>query len=364
MRRRDFLVGAAGTIGASWLMGSIGSLAWAETDASCFRPWDDQTRMISWPKKNPPYNIALSNSYIGNEWRSEMVKIARLYSERDAVKPLIKKLTISSAGNDVNAQIAQINQMILSGVDAIVLNAASPTGLNSTIDRAVNAGILVVSFDNVVTTPKAVTVNQDQFEMGRRWAEFIVKQIGDSGNVLMVRGVAGTFVDNERYKGGRSVFDKHPQIRTTDVYGNWDNGTAQKVTADALASSSGFDAVWSEGGESGIVRAFKQAGAKVPPIGGEGVNGFRQQAAQDGFPILSIGQSAALSAMSIKVALQMLQGEQMPQAISVPFNEVASANLKEGVNYFSNVPDSFYAAISIPACDLNFDAQAILNQQI
>src|SRR5699024_1713905 len=139
-------------------------------------------------------------------------------SERDDVKPLLKDFTISSAGNNVSAQIAQINQMILKGVDAIIVEAANPTGLNSTIDRAVDAGIAVVSFDAVVTTKKAVIVNEDQFKMGKRWAEFVVKHMGKKGQVLMVRGVAGTSVDNERFAGGMSVFKQYPDIETTQVY--------------------------------------------------------------------------------------------------------------------------------------------------
>lgn len=362
MKRRDVLRGATIGLGSALFMAP--PLLWADSSKKCFIPWDSKTKNISWRKKAPPYKIALSNSYIGNEWRTEMVKIAKIYSERKSVKPLIKEFTVSSAGNDVNAQIAQIDQMILRGMDAIIVDAASPTGLNSTLDKAVNAGVLVVAFDNIVTTKKAVVVHQNQFDMGKRWAEFIIQHIGGKGNVLMVRGVAGTYNDNGQYKGGKSVFDKHPDIRTTEVYGKWDNGTAQKVTANAIAASSGFDAVWSEGGDAGVVRAFKQAGSKVPPIAGASENGFRKLAAQEQFPILSIGQSTAMSALSMKVALQMLQGQSMPQAISVPLHGVTTQDLKEGVNYFPDVPDSFYTAISIPACDLRFDAQAILKASI
>jgi ribose transport system substrate-binding protein len=88
-------------------------------------------------------------------------------------------------------------------------------------------------------------------------------------------------------------------------------------------------------------------------------------AAKDKFPILSIGQSAALSALAIKVALQALQGHKVPQAIRVPSKEVTSANLQEGKTYYPNVPDSFFDGINIAGCkDLQFDAQAILKEKI
>jgi ribose transport system substrate-binding protein len=293
-----------------------------------------------------------------------MVQIAKAYTELPDVKPHIASFQVSSSGNDVNAQIAQINQMILSGVDAIVIDAATPTGLNSVIDQAVDNGILVVSFDSLVTTKKAVIVNEDNYEMGKKWADFIVEKMGDSGNVLMVRGVAGTFVDQERTRAAKDVFGKHSGIKTTEVYGDWDDGTAQKVTANALASGTKFNGVWCQGGDTGVIRAFQQAGASIPPIAGEAENGFRKLAAQLKFPMLSIGQSPALSALSIKAAIAILQGQKVPQAINVPLPAATTDTLKAGVNYFPDLPDSFFTPINIVECGLKFDIKTILKQKV
>jgi ribose transport system substrate-binding protein len=353
---------AAGA-GAAAFGGTFARVAFADEE-KCLLPAASDTPMVSWKKKDGPYKIALSNSYIGNTWRTEMVQIAKAYTELPDVKPHIASFQVSSSGNDVNAQIAQMNQMILSGVDAIVLDAATPTGLNSVIDQAVDNGILVVSFDNVVTTKKAVTVNEDQYEMGKKWADFIVEKMGDSGNVLMVRGVAGTFVDQQRTKGANDVFGKHSGIKKTEVYGDWDDGTAQKVTANALASGTKFDAVWCQGGDTGVVRAFQQAGQKIPPIAGEAENGFRKLAAKLKFPMLSIGQSPALSALSIKAAIAILQGQKVPQAISVPLPTATTDTLKAGVNYFPDQPDSFFTPINIVECGLKFDIDTILKQKV
>lgn len=363
MKRRDFLVRTLAGAGAMTMADMLPGMALAE-DAKCFAPWSSDTADFAWKAKPGPYKIALSNSYIGNSWRTEMIQIAKSYTEQPDVKKDIKSFVVSSAGNDVSAQIAQINQMILSGVDAIVLDAASPTGLNSVIDQAVAAGILVVSFDNVVTTKKAVWVNENQYDMGKQWAEFVVKHMGDKGNVLMVRGVAGTFVDQERFKGGEDVFKKYPGIKTTQIYGDWDNGTAQKATANAIASGTKFDGVWSEGGDSGVVQAFLQAGMKMPPIGGEAENGYRKFAEKHKFPMLSIGQSPALGALGIKVAIAILQGEKVPQSISVPLPVVTNDTLKQGKNYYPSLGDSLYVAVSIPACGLNFDLAKVLKQKV
>lgn len=363
MQRRQFIQGLAGGVAATALSGLMGRQAFAAM-GECIVPWASDTKMIQREAKEGPFRIALSNSYIGNTWRTEMVQIAKAYTERPEVKPLIASFQATSSGNEVSAQIAQINQMILSGVDAIILNAASPTGLNSVIDQAADAGILVVSFDNVVTTDKAVTVNQDQYAMGKQWADFVVEKTGGKGNVLMVRGVAGTFVDQERTRAATDVFGQHPDIETTEIYGNWDDGTAQKVTANALASGTKFDGVWSQGGDTGVVRAFQQAGLDIPPIAGEAENGFRKLASELKFPMLSIGQSPALSALSIMVALEILQGKEVPQSVSAPLSTATTDTLKSGVDFFPELPDSFFTPISIPVCGLDFTAEQILKQKV
>src|SRR5690606_13186528 len=106
------------------------------------------------------------------------------------------------------------------------------------------------------------------------------------------------------------------------------------------AAGTEFAAVWCQGGDTGVVRAFQQAGKDIPPIAGEAENGFRKLAAELKFPMLSIGQSPALSAMSIKVALAILQGQKVPRAVSVPLPTATTETLKPGENYFPDQPDS------------------------
>ena len=95
------------------------------------------------------------------------------------------------------------------------------------------------------------------------------------------------------------------------MVGNWDDGTAQKVTADALAVHGQFDGVFTQGGSTGSVRALMDAGHPFVPMAGEGENGFRKQIAEhkdEGLKGLSYGQSPGLVAISIKAAISALEG--------------------------------------------------------
>src|ERR1700733_13394883 len=132
--------------------------------AQCFVKATAATPMIAAKHKTGPFRIAFSNSLYGNNWRTEMLNAVGAYVKQPDVATHISEFKIYNAGNDVSQQISQIREMILAGYDAIVINAASPSGLNSVINQAVAQGIVVVSFDNVVTTAKAINVNEDQRE--------------------------------------------------------------------------------------------------------------------------------------------------------------------------------------------------------
>jgi ribose transport system substrate-binding protein len=363
MLRRDFIKTAGACVGATLLPSGLVRAAAAVDPKACYLPWKDGIGTFKWKQKPPPYKIAFANSFIGNDARTEMIKISKAYAARPEMQSLIKEFSASSSGNDVSAQIAQFNQLILGGVDAIVTDAASPTGINSVIGDAVDAGVLVISFDNVVTSEKAVLVNHDQVEMGRIWARFIAKETGGKGKVLMVRGVAGTSGDEDFFRGGMDIFSKYPGLELVQVNGNWDQGTAQKVTADVLATGAKFDGVWSEYGDTGVVRAFLQGPGKVPPIAGQAENGFRKLAAEHRFPMMSAGVALGLVALSMKAATDILQGVEIPEQVRVDLEQITTADLKPGVNYFPDLPDAFVASFDVPACGLHFTTEEILAQK-
>ena len=292
------------------------------------------------------FKIALSNSYIGNKWRIEM---ENLFKAALAMEPFAGEVEGSwfNSGNDVSKQSQQFSNLIAERVDAIVLNAASPTGLNGIIKQATDRGILVVSFDNVVTAPSALKVNTDQFAFGRMGAEFVARKIGGKGNVIMVTGVAGTHVDLDRNKGAESVWAQHPDIKVVSRYtGMWDSATAERNTAAALPSLPPIDGIWCQGGTDGVLKAFIAAGRKLPPTAGEAENGFRKfLSGYMGHQVdgISIGQPPFLSVISLELARRVLKGDYPKKDITIPFPYVTSETVKTGETVFPDLPDSFFA---------------------
>jgi ribose transport system substrate-binding protein len=291
--------------------------------------------------------IALANSFIGNTWRLEMENV---FKSACKMPPYSQQVSCSvfNSGNDVGKQTQQISNLISQGVNAIVIDAASPTGLNGIVKQACARGIVIVSFDSVVTAPCGVTVNTDQFKFGAQGAQYLATQLHGKGNVVMVTGVAGTFGDTERNKGVDSVFKKYPGIKVVARYsGNWDSSAAQRATAAQLPSLDKVDGVWVSGGTDGVVKAFVDAGKTLPVVAGEGENGFRRYllaAGYNGHHVtgMSIGQPPFLSVASLELARAILQKSHAKKSVVLPFPVVTDKTVKSGLTVFPNLPDSFF----------------------
>ncbi|TCR72673.1 sugar ABC transporter substrate-binding protein [Rhizobium sp. BK376] len=335
-------------------------------DPKCMTPWASDTQFLQFPKKEGPYRIALANGYIANTWRIQMVQTAKAYAAQPDVKAKLKEFKVVSTGEDVPAQISAINNFIDAGYDAVVVDAQNPTAFGPVIKRAKEAGVVLVAFDNTLDTKEAINVNVDQKGLGVIWGDWLVKHMPNGGKVLEVRGVAGTSVDTDRHDGIKETLAASgKKFSVTEVVGKWDDGVAQKATADAIATNRPFDGVTAQGGDTGVVQAMIDAKHPFVPFGGETENGFRKFCAAhagDGLKCTSAGTGPAQVAVAIKTAIAALEGQVIPQAIKLPTALVSDPDFKEGQDYYPKQSDNFFVGNSFPTCGINFTAQEIMGQ--
>jgi len=335
-------------------------------DAKCYVPWSDKTKFFKFPAKTGPYRIALANGFIANTWRIQMIKTAKAYAAQPDVAAKLKEFKVVSTGEDVAAQIAAINNFIDSGYDAIVVNAQNPKAFGPVIKRAKAAGVVLVAFDNILDTEDAINVNVDQKGLGVLWANWLIKHIPNGGKILEVRGVAGTSVDTDRHNGIHETLDASgKKWDVIEVVGKWDDPTAQKVTADALAVQKHFDGITAQGGDTGVVQALIDAKHPFVPFGGETENGFRKFCgahSKDGLVCSSAGTGPAQVAVAIKTAIDALEGNVVPQSVKLPLAIVEDPDFKDGENYYASQSDNFFVGNAFPTCGINFTAQEIMGQ--
>jgi ribose transport system substrate-binding protein len=279
--------------------------------------------------------IALSNNYAGNSWRQAM-----LTSWDKVTKEAVKAGVVAAADpfttaeNQATEQAAQIQNMILEGYNAIVINAASPTALNGAVKEACEAGIVVVSFDGIVTEPCAYRIAVDFKAMGLSEVEYLAKKMPNGGNLLEIRGLAGVFVDDEISAGIHEGVKKYPQFKIVgSVHGDWAQDVAQKNVAGILPSLPEIAAVVTQGGDGyGAAQAFAAAKRPTPLIimgnREDELQWWKQQKDANGYETMSVSIAPGVSTLAFWVAQQVLDGQKVPQDLVVPFLRIDQDNLE------------------------------------
>ncbi len=279
--------------------------------------------------------IALSNNYAGNSWRQSMLGSWKQTTEEAVKRGLIASADAFTTGeNQATEQAAQIQNLILQGYSAIVVDAASPTALNGAIKQACDAGIIVVSFDGVVTEPCAYRISMDFKQSGVEQMDFLARRFPDGASVLEVRGLAGVSVDELIHSGIVAGAQKHPNLKIVgSVNGNWSQTAAQKAVAGILPSLPKVDAVVTQGDDGyGVAQAFAAAGRATPTIifgnREEELSWWKKQKDANGYQSFSISSAPSISSLAFWVAQQLLDGKQMPHDLLSPAVSVTQDTLE------------------------------------
>jgi ribose transport system substrate-binding protein len=282
--------------------------------------------------------IALSNNYAGNSWRQAMLRSWEKVTGQAVTDGVVAAAdAFTTAENQVTEQAAQIQNLILQGYDAIVINAASPEGLNGAVKEACDAGVTVVSFDGVVTEPCAWRIAVDFKQMGKDEVLYLAEKLPDGGNLLEIRGLAGVFVDDEISAGIHEGVAETGKFEIVgSVHGNWAQDVSQKAVAGILPSLPDIVGVVTQGGDGyGAAQAIKAAGRDMPVIvmgnRHDELTWWKEQKDANGYETMSVSIAPGVSTLAFWVAQQILDGADVPKDLTVPFLRIDQVNLEDNL---------------------------------
>lgn len=323
----------------------------------CFAPWSSETAQLPVEPREGPYRIALVNGFAGNDWRIQMIRAAESFAARPEIAAKLEEFAAVSVGDDVAAQISAIENYVAAGYDAVAFIAVNPEAFDSVIRRANREGTLLVSFDNTVNNPDHLIIDISHYDTGATKAQAIVDANAANGvtdgKVLWVRGLPGASADAQKHDGFMDVMNG-TDFEVVEVVGNWDTGTAQKVTADAIAAHGTFVGAAVQYGAQGGIQAFLDAGHEPIPFGSDPGNGAVRLLAENDFTGVSVGSSPSISAVAIQGAISALEGKAMPQHVKLPQPIAASDNWSDGQGYYSALPATFDTATGFKECGIDF----------
>lgn len=303
------------------------------------------------------YVIGFSNFGVGNSWRVQMQAEFEAEAKRLQAQGVISKYYMTNSNGDIAKQISDVTDLITKKVDAILITAASPSALSPVCEQAERQGIKVVSFDNVVKTDKITSkVGRDQEDFGKQCAEFLVKALNGKGNIVVLNGTAGTSNNELRWKGGKEVFDKYPDIKILgNANADWDYAKGKTAMEGFLSAYPNIDGVWSQGGAmtQAAVDAMVAAHRKLVPMSGEANNGLLKEwkkYSSQGFDCICPSDPTYFSASALDTAIDALEGKQVQKQTVLDPPTVTKDNL--GKYLREDLPDSFWNVTKLSESDI------------
>jgi ribose transport system substrate-binding protein len=298
--------------------------------------------------------IGVSNSFVGSEWRTQMIQ-----NIQDAAAELTEagvniELIIESEDTDAQGQTQQIQNLINSGVDAIIINPGDQTALNLVLEDAVAQGIVVIAVDQEIAAQGVFNVVIDQTEWARISARWLAEELGGEGRIALIEGFVGHPANEARMAGALEVFESYPGIEiAARESGMWDQATGQQVASDILASVPDLDGIWTQDGmATGVLTAIQAAGLENPPLTtGEARASYLQlwnevSQADPDFTSIGVVNPPGVGADGLRVAVEILLGGTVDESqLAGPFGNtlyvpipyaVTSENFAE---YYAEVAD-------------------------
>ena len=146
------------------------------------------------------------------------------------------ELKFAAAYDSDERQVQQIDSLVATGIDLLIVAPNQVSTISPAIDRAYDKGIHVIVFERKTSSQKYTAfISADNYEMGHVMGEYIASRLGGKGNVLEIKGLEGSSPAIERHNGFMDAIKGYPGIKVVgSLQGDWTETTANERTKQWL----------------------------------------------------------------------------------------------------------------------------------
>lgn len=282
--------------------------------------------------------VALIIKSLANEFFVTMADGARQHqSQNEGAYDLI----VNGIKNetDLAQQVALIDQMIASGVDAIVIAPADSKAVVPALARAVAAGIVVVNIDNQLDADTLAEyelripfVGPDNFAGAEKVGNYLAATMEANQSVAILEGVPTTYNSQRRTAGFLKAMNDAGINVVAQQSAQWDQTAAVTVTSGILIQHPELDAILAANDNMalGAVAAIAQSGRgdAIKVVGFDNISAV-QDLIREGRILATADQHAALLAVyGVEFALEALSGGATEADKATPVDLVTIDTLK------------------------------------
>ena len=138
------------------------------------------------------------------------------------------ELRFAAAYDSDERQVQQIDSLVATGIDLLIVAPNQVQTISPAIDRAFDKGIPVIVFERKTNSQKYTAfISADNYEMGRVMGEHIASQLHGKGRVMEIMGLEGSSPAIERHNGFADALKAYPGIEiVATLQGDWTEESA------------------------------------------------------------------------------------------------------------------------------------------
>lgn len=284
--------------------------------------------------------VALIMKSLANEFFSTMAEGAKTHQAEHAAE---YELVVNGIKDerDLSRQVALVDEMVASGVDAIVIAPADSKALVPALRKAQKAGVIVINIDNrldaEVLQQEGISipfVGPDNKAGAQQVAAHLATKLSKGDSVLVLEGIRTSFNAQQRREGFEAAMTAAGIEIAASQSAEWEMSKANTIASSMLSEHADAKAILAANDSMalGAIAAVKSAGksGEVLVVGFDNITAV-QQAIKDGKILATADQHGdQLAVFGIEAALKMLADPNTkPEDIQTPVDLITQESLTQ-----------------------------------
>lgn len=227
------------------------------------------------------------------------------------------KLEVAIANQDLNKQLADVEDFIVKGVDVIVLSPVDSKGVKAVIEKAQKAGIKVITVDVPATGVEVTSyIGTDNYAGGVKAGELMAKELGDKGKVAIIDYPTVQSVVN-RIDGFKKAIGEHKDVEIVAQQTGITRAEALAAAQNMLQANPDIQGIFGFGDDAALAAAVavKSAGLEnqVKVIGFDGMEEARNAVDTNPVMVGVIQQfPGEMGKRAVDTAIDVIAGKEVP----------------------------------------------------
>jgi len=246
------------------------------------------------------------------------------------------EITYVDAKEDAAAQLAQVENFISQGMNAVVVVPVNTEATTPITDACKNAGMPLVYVNRLPANlpDDIVFVGSNSIDAGIFQMEYIAEKLGGKGNVVIMIGKLDNEAAIKRTEGVEQVAAKYPDITITKKQtANWSREEGLSLMENWLSTGDQIDAVASNNDDMalGAIQAIEAAGllGKIIVGGVDATPDALAEMAKGRLDVTVFQDASGQGGGAIKAAVALAKGEKVENRVWIPFVLVTPENYKD-----------------------------------